>query len=78
MEAETTRGGGSDERQRQEPCNEWTRDGGVTRDGGGATRCNATTSWRGKQEAEVLADKRWQRNKRASLDAMKAGDNNDD
>jgi hypothetical protein len=41
-------------------------------------RCDATTSRRGKEEAEVLADNRWWRNKRASTDAMQVGGKNDD
>ncbi len=45
------RDGGSNERRRQEPCVEWTRDSGVTRGGGGALRGDATSSWRGKREA---------------------------
>ncbi len=46
-----TRDGGSDERRRQEPCVEWMTDGGTTRGGGGAPRGDATSSWRGEQEA---------------------------
>ncbi len=41
-------------------------------------RCDATTSRRGEQEAEVLADKRQRCNERASMDAMLAGSNNND
>ena len=45
-----TSGGGFDERQRQEPCVEWTRDDGATRGEGSAPRGDATTSWQGEQE----------------------------
>ena len=72
-----TSGGGFDERQRQEPCVEWTRDDGTTRGEGNqegtqqpAGRANKRRS-RGKQEARALANMRRRCGERASVDNVR-------